>query len=179
MPKTLSINSQTTLPDHKKIELMRSHFTENPAEIGIHAPIEISTAIMKVDDLMGILLPQYQREYEHSRSDWLVKSIIRFGLMKSVVITIIADKKGEIIGIHDGRHRLVALYMLRYDVVEVVSLIFKNPQDEIDHFNMINKPPRPLTPEQRLLNSHQANHPLAEMLYEIGFYDDNSNWAPS
>lgn len=177
MAKRLIISKQTTLPDHKKIEAMKAHFEKNPPKMGVQAPISIKKGKMKVANLMGILLPQYQRGYEQKRTEDLVQSIILFGIMKSVVITVVVDKNGEIIGIHDGRHRLVALHILGFVNVEVVMVEFKCDQDEIDHFNMINKSQRPLTPEQRMMNGFQAGNQLSTLIYKLGYFDSNSKWS--
>jgi len=177
--KKVTIDQMPTLPENnKKIQMMKQHFKENPPKLGIQAPVSSTLVTMDVDPLLETLLPQYQRGYEHSRAESIIQSIIRFGYIDSSVITVVKTKKGELKALHnsDGRHRLIALYILNEPTIQVNVVQFTNESDEIDYFNMLNESQRPLTPEQRALNSFQANHPLAMLIYDLGYLNSSSRW---
>lgn len=175
--KQVVVARMQTKPDHKKIEAMRAYFIKNPPTIGIQAPQSSNLTPLKVLYLMDLLLPQYQRDYQHSRTEFIVQSIIRFGHIGSSIITVLKDKNGDIIGTHDGRHRLVASYILGEKIIMTNVVQFRTDADEIDYFNMVNTSKRPLSPEQRLYNEFEANWPLANLIYDLGYIDANSKWS--
>lgn len=173
--KLVVIEQLQTLPDDQKIVKMKELYKDNPPTIGMQAPTSSKLIEVKVDGLVNSTLPQYQRGYEHSRTERIVNSIIRFGHMGASVITIVKKRNGDLF-MHDGRHRLLALYILDIPTSMANIVQFRNQADEIDYFNMINESQRPLTPEQRLLNNFQANNPLALLIYDLGYLDTNSKW---
>jgi len=174
--KQVVIHQMPTLPDHKKVEAMAKYYRENPPTLGLQAPTTSKLKNFKVDDLINTLLPQYQRGYEHSRTERIVHSMIRFDKLGSSIVTVVMNQKGEIVAMHDGRHRLVALHILNEKIVKANIVQFKEEADEIDYFNMINESQRPLTPEQRILNCFQAEDPLAILIYDLGYIDTDSKW---
>ena len=175
MRKKININKMNTNPQHTSIEKMKKYFEENPPEIGGQAPKTTQRIEANVQQLMKTNLPTYQRGFELARTKSIVESISYFGPMDA--FTIVLVQHGSNLEIHDGRHRVVAYYVLGIKTIPAILVTFNNKEDEINHFNTINDARVGTKLEQKILNGMQANDPLSLLIYELGFTDPESKWC--
>jgi len=173
--KKVKIKQMNTLPENKKLLAMKAYYEEHPPVIGVHAPETVEIIDLNVEMLINTKLPPYQRWFEQKRFDTIVKSIIEFG--PSPAFIIIVNKKGDILDIHDGRHRTLAYWVLGYQNIPAVVVGFKTERDEITHFNAMNEKSVPLKYEQRLLNGYQAGDKLPCLIYKLAHQDPASKWS--
>jgi len=176
MKRELVIETMNVNPNHRTIESMRKLYQENPPVIGDMAPQTVRFTKVNVNNLMKKTLPQYQRGFELGRAKDLVQSMTRYGYMPASIIVIVR-RSDRSLDLHNGRHRTVAAYVVGIKKIPAVLVTFKNKEDEINHFNTINKGKAGTKIEQTILNEFQASNPLAILIYNLGYMDPNSKWS--
>lgn len=169
-------NKLTVIPSSQKdidrIEALRD-LTKDGVELGIAAPTTVTFEDHSIDVLYHTKLPNYQRDYQHSRMLIINASMRLYGIQPTM-LKIILNKDRQII---EGRHTVVALYINRVETVPCCVMDFPNAAQEIEFFNHINTPKKAMKREQTLFNEYQAKDPLAVLMYKLGHIDPVSKWG--